>query len=388
MSSQTYYIQSPEQLREACEQLKQAQAVAVDTEFKREKTYFAQLCLIQVYDGQGIYCIDPLTLDNITPLLDLLYDSSIIKVMHAARQDLELFYDLRKEIPSPVFDTQIAATLLGYGDQVGYAKLVKAITGVSLGKHETRTDWSKRPLSNNQIRYAEDDVRYLLDIYQNLKNNLRAKDRLQWLQADFDKLTEARLYAPDYDNLWQKVKGVQTLPRQALVYIQALARWREQLALENNRPRRWLLSDDLLIELARAQPKDSERLGRVRGWGEKEQKYTATVLQVIAEANTVPQDLRPEWPQAAQFSASQESVLDVLLGIVKQIAAVNEVIAAILVTRKELEQLLAGRQDLPILEGWRYQLVGQVLQSFINAELEVFCQGGNDNCETLAWRRK
>jgi len=169
------FVDTPEALAALCDSLRGCEALALDTEFLREKTYYTQLCLLQIASDELIACVDPLALETIDPLLDIFYDPQVTLVMHSARQDLEIFFDLRGGLPGPVFDTQVAATLLGYGDQIGYANLVREFTGVELDKQHTRTDWSRRPLGEGQLRYAADDVRYLLDIYREQRRRLRAQ---------------------------------------------------------------------------------------------------------------------------------------------------------------------------------------------------------------------
>jgi ribonuclease D len=241
-------------LAELCDGLRGQPVLALDTEFLREKTYRAQLCLLQVAAEGVIACVDPLALENLDPLLDIIYDPNVTKVMHSARQDMEIFFDLRGDLPKPLFDSQVAATLLGFGEQVGYANLVKGMLGVELDKMHTRTDWTQRPLDEAQIEYAADDVRYLFKIYHQQAEALKAKGRLDWLQEDFDELTDVNTYSPPEETLWTKVKGRQKLKGVQLAILRDLAVWRENQAKKINRPRRWILKDDVMVDMSRFAP--------------------------------------------------------------------------------------------------------------------------------------
>ena len=222
----TLFVNDESTLAELCQLIASSDVVAMDTEFMRERTYYAQLCLIQLATDEVIACVDPLAIDDLNPLLDLLYEPKRLKILHAARQDLEIFFDLRGDVPRPVYDTQIAATLLGHGDQLGYAKLVKAMLSVNVDKDHSRTDWSKRPLDDAQIKYAENDVRHLIPMYRMQMKQLTKLGRESWLQADFDNLTDKNLYAPQKENLWKRIKGTRILKRNQLAIIQQLAVWR------------------------------------------------------------------------------------------------------------------------------------------------------------------
>ena len=244
------FIDDQRGLATVCATLSQAPWFAIDTEFLREKTYYPKLCLVQVATPDMVACIDPLVLDDITPLLDVIFDQQITKVMHAARQDMEIFYHLRGTVPAPVFDTQIAALLLGLPDQVGYGGLVQELLGVKLHKLHSRTDWSQRPLDGEQLHYAADDVIYLAQAYQLMQEKLWESDRLDWLAGDFQALSDPALYAAHPETAWLRVKGANKLSGAALAALQALAAWREDKAQTLDRPRDWVLRDDVLLDLS------------------------------------------------------------------------------------------------------------------------------------------
>lgn len=370
------YIDTPDALAQLCARLTGQTVIAIDTEFLREKTYYSKPCLFQLAASGVIACVDPLKLDDLQPLFDIVYNRNLVKVIHSARQDLEIFYDINAELPKPIFDTQVAAALLGYGDQLGYAKLVKAMLGVALDKTQTRTDWTLRPLDDKQIRYALDDVRYLPEIYRRQQQQLKEMGRLHWLENDFNKLSDPRLYHMDPESLWQKVRGGNTLKGVQLAVLKALTNWRENYAMEANRPRRWIMQDDLLIELARHMPKTDLDLGRIRSWGNGMQRHSMTVLSLIDDARATVEPLWPKPMRVAKLTLNQEALVDAMMGVVKTRAAENNVTAALLTNRKELERLVTGHDDVAINSGWRRALVGKDLEKLLNGQTYLHISDG------------
>ncbi|MDO9371164.1 MAG: ribonuclease D [Gammaproteobacteria bacterium] len=375
---QDYYVDSPQQLEELCARLHGIKWIALDSEFMREKTYYAQLCLLQIATDKIIACIDPLALADMTPLLDIIYDSSITKVLHSSRQDLEIFYDLRGDLPRPVFDTQVAAALLGYGDQVGYSALVNGMLGVQLDKSQTRTDWSTRPLSVEQLQYAADDVRYLGKIYSDQYAELEQRGRLTWLDADFAELVDVTPYLNAPDEAWRRVRQANTLKGAQLAVLRALAAWREQRARASNRPRKWIISDDALLELARRMPGNADALAKIRGLEASTLKHHGVELSGIVQgAKSLAQG---EWPlleSPHRLTSAQEALADALMATVRLRGAQGAISTASLVTRKELERLVLGERDLPILHGWRGALVGQDLLALLQGERALRVQEGS-----------
>ncbi len=363
------FVDTPEALAVLCDSLRGCEALALDSEFLREKTYYTQLCLLQIASDELIACVDPLALENIDPLLDVFYDPKIVLVMHAARQDLEIFFDLRGALPGPVFDTQIAATLLGYGDQIGYANLVREFTGVELDKQHTRTDWRRRPLGEGQLRYAADDVRYLLDIYREQRRRLQEKGREAWLQSDFDALVDTRTYAPAEEGLWKRVRGNQQLKGRQLAIAQVLAVWREEQARRVDRPRRWVLKDDVIIDVARRVPRDLAALAQIRGLeGRTLERHGETLLGLVELACKLPKEAWPQRPKVVRLTPRQEAVVDLMMAIVRTRGAEHDVSTALLGNRKALEALVAGTEDSRLLQGWRALLVGRDLQALLAGE--------------------
>ena len=285
-----YFVENHNQLQTLCKHLKEQPVIALDTEFLREKTYFAKLCLIQVASAERIACVDPLALEDIQILLDVIYDPSITKVMHSARQDLEIFFDITGELPANMYDSQIAATLLGFGDQIGYANLLNDMLGVKLEKLHTRTDWSKRPLDEGQVQYALDDVRYLIEIYRLQKNKMQENGREHWLVDDFNYLSNKSLYSSVTAGSWQRVRGSNSLKGVQLAVLQNLAEWREELARQSNRPKQWIIRDDALVEISRRVPADQNSLEAIRGWDGGFAKHVEQILAIIQRAKNSPKD--------------------------------------------------------------------------------------------------
>jgi ribonuclease D len=345
-------------LREVIAALAASPWVALDTEFMRERTYRARLCLLQLATDEALWCIDPLAVD-VTPLLAALQRASLSKVLHAARQDLEVLYDSGGAVLAPVFDTQIAAALLGHEDQIGYGNLVERLTQHRLPKLHTRTDWEARPLAPEPLEYAFDDVRYLRVIYHRLREELDQRQRLPWLGEECARLTEPALYRIDPEEAWRRVRAGQSLPAAAQGRLRALAVWRERVAQEKNLPRGWVLKDPVLIALALRAPDSLEALaqieglapGAVRKWGE-------AILALLNESRRLPPT--PVWHTPPRLDPAQQNFMKEASGIVTRIAAAEQVNATTLATRDDLLTLTlhaSGR----LTDGWRRRLVGEEL---------------------------
>jgi ribonuclease D len=368
---QELHVETSEQLKLLCERLCGSPWLALDTEFMRERTYTARLCLLQVSNGEIAASVDSLRLDSLQPLLEIIYDPKPVKVFHSGRQDLEIFHQLWGRLPSPIFDTQLAATLLGLGEQVGYAKLVQQLLGQQLEKSHTRTDWSQRPLEQAQLRYALDDVIYLGKIYLLLDQRLRELGRDQWLQEDFLLLTSPATYAMNPDQAWQRVKGWQRLKGVQLAVLQALAGWREEQAQRADKPRRWIIKDDPLLELTRRRPTDTAQLGRIRGLEPGTLKrHGTTLLKLIADAARLPKSAWPqEKPASPRLTPNQEAITDLLSCSLRLLADQAGITPTALASHKELERLVSGERELGILHGWRSNLAGAVLLEVLEGKL-------------------
>ncbi len=366
---QSRFIDQPEELERLCQQLAHSQFLSIDTEFVRERTYYPRLALIQIGNEDIAACIDPLAIDDLSPIKRLFQNRAITKVFHAASQDLEIFQQLFDELPQPLFDTQIAASVLGLGDQIGYANLVKEILDVELDKTQSRTDWLQRPLSTRQLKYAEDDVRYLTRIYPVLLKRLDELDRRHWLDEDFAALTDPARYQPDPEKIWRRVKGVNRLKGVQLAILQALAAWREREAMERDIPRRRVIGDELLLDMARQQPKNIDALSKLRGIsGGFVGRHGESVVALIQQARQTPREQWPTLPKIVRLSAAEDAQVDALSAIIKLCAARYRINATNLTNRKELERLVTGERDLAILKGWRLHHGGTLLLEFLEGK--------------------
>ncbi len=371
-----YFVENQSQLEALCTHLMNQPVIALDTEFLREKTYFAKLCLIQVASAEIIACVDPLAIDDIQILLDVIYNPSIIKVMHSARQDLEIFFDMTGELPANMYDSQIAATLLGFGDQVGYANLLNDMLSVKLEKLHTRTDWSKRPLDEGQIQYALDDVRYLIEIYHRQRNELKQNQREHWLTDDFNYLSNKSLYTPMVSGNWQRVRGSQSLKGVQLAVLQNLAEWREKLARQINRPKQWIVRDDVLIEISRRIPKDQDSMEAIRGCDGSVMKHSGQILMSIENAKKISKDQWPKQLKRVSLSKAQEAVVDLLMAVTRLKALENSVTPGALVNRKQLEKIVAGERDCSVLKGWRKEITGNELIAVLENKRSLSVHAG------------
>ena len=371
------FVTTQEALAELCNELSHSAFVAIDTEFIREKTYYPQLCLIQVASDSTLACIDPLAVKDLGPLEKILYDDKITKVFHAARQDMEIFTLLFGRPPVPLFDTQIAASLLGASDQIGYANLVNSVLGVQLDKSQSRTDWFKRPLDPAQIEYAADDVRYLVQVYHNQVAQLDQLGRAEWLRDDFAELTNPATYQANTDNVWRKLGGINNLRGVQLAIALELVRWRETMAVQKDRPRKHILADELIIDISRLRPKSLEELSSLRSAQSNiRESYGPAIVENVIRALALPKESWPTLPAFSKPTVGEEATVDVLNALIKFAAHRDKIAPTALCGRKELESLVQGERDLPILHGWRRQHGGETLMQFLNGEL-VLSAGEN-----------
>jgi len=367
-----HYIDDRQALQSICAQFAQYDVLAVDTEFVREKTYFPKLCLIQIASHDLAACIDPLVLDDLSPLRELLDNANIKKIFHAARQDLEILKQDLGIIPSPIFDTQIAATLLGLGEQLSYAHLVNHFLKVQVDKGQSRTDWELRPLAQEQISYAADDVRYLIGIYPMMLAELNRLGRLDWLEEDFRAITEPALYEVNPQEQWQRVSGVQKLRGVQLAILQALAAWREEQAIKSDKPRKWILPDNILLAIAMQNPRRRDQLERIRGLNSSIfDKHGDTILALLEQARALPASAWPVTTRRRKLDTNQEAVLDAVMAIIKLCAAQQQLNTSALGSRQDVEALVAEHADIPLLHGWRKGLAGQAVLDFLAGKRQL-----------------
>ena len=362
-------IQAPDELDAALFRLRGADRLALDTEFMRERTYHPQLCLVQVATDADCVLIDPLTGLDLAPLHALLQERQRLKILHAARQDLEVLSLAGRAVPGPLFDTQVAGALLGYPVQVGYAELVARQLGHSIDKGQTRTDWSRRPLSAAQLAYAADDVRHLLTLHTELQAALAAKGRQGWAEEDAAVLEDPALYRTDPAEAWRRLKGLHRLKPAEQSAARALAEWRERRALEADRPRGWILADEALYALATQAPTTVDGLASmpslppavVRKRGEE----LLTLLE-RARADTS----APALPTPRKPSSDEQACATELLQIVRTVATDLGIGPELLATRRDVEALAFGSvapERSPVLHGWRASILDGPIRAALDA---------------------
>ncbi len=370
------WIDDDDALAEFCAHARHAAYIAIDTEFHRERTYYAQLALIQIATEERVVCIDPLAEVDLGRVDALVFDENVLKVMHAGRQDLEIFFDRAGRVPAPIFDTQIAAGLLGLGDQLGYGALVERIVGASLPKTHARTDWMKRPLQRSVLDYAANDVIYLRDVFQSLDQELRDRGRRKWLDEEQAHLGRIETFHVDEDEAWRRVKSVGKLRGVECAVAQALAGWRERRARKVDRPRRRVLSDDAIIDLARQRPTRAQALGSLRAVDDGIRKrHGEELAELIAEAAARPET---DWPAKAErrrLPRFDDAVVLAMNAVLQLRARDADISAKILAARSDLELIAAGETDVPLLQGWRAEIAGDAVLAFLQGKSRLVARG-------------
>ena len=362
-------IDNLDQLEAFCEHAVSQDWVCADTEFMREDTYYPKLCLIQIATQTRIACIDALIIDDLSVLNKLFTSKTITKVFHAARQDLEILLMVNGEIPHPVFDTQIAASALGHGDQISYAQLIDSLCGVQLDKSLSRTVWTSRPLPGKAIEYAANDVRYLSKAYTLLKKELEDKGRTHWVESECQRLNDMDNYKTDTHNLWKSVKGARKLSSKQSNALKWLARWRDHEAMRQNRPRQWILRDETLHELAVKQPTSAASLAKVELLTRKQRgRYAAKLLDCMDKAM---QSRKEDWPETIAkpaLSRQQRKLLKQAKAFVRERAEQLGITPNFLATRSMLETLICEPEEFSNLAGWRLNVIGDDLKRLLGEE--------------------
>ncbi len=371
------YIDQPNTLQAACQSMKQCKVLAVDTEFHRETTYYPEFALLQIYGNGQCWMIDPIALKDLTPVWDVLCDTDILKVFHAGRQDLEIILKEAGQLPLPLFDTQIAAALLGMGQQVGFGNLVQRLLKKELPKQESFSDWISRPLRQKQLEYAADDVIWLMPIYQALKEQLQACGRLDWLNEEQQTLCSLETYHETADHLMWRVKGVNKLKGRSLARLRALAVWREEQARKRNIPRRRLLADEPLLEIARREHVHQDALGSMRGVSQGfVRRFGHDLIKVCDACAQLSEADFPKVNPRKPRTQGTDMRLELLSTLLRLKAEEGNISPSILSNKSDLSELASwGRHckepepNVPCLDGWRRELVGRDLLRLLQGTL-------------------
>ncbi|TYR32864.1 ribonuclease D [Mesorhizobium microcysteis] len=370
-----HLITRQDELEVAIDALAGSDFVTVDTEFIRETTFWPELCLIQIASADVNALIDPLAPGiDLAPFFRLMADEGTVKVFHAARQDIEIIHHLGGLIPHPVFDTQVAAMVCGFGDSVSYDQLVQKITGARIDKSSRFTDWRHRPLSDKQLEYALADVTYLVDVYKYLRDELEREDRAHWLNEEMEVLTARETYDPHPDDAWRRLKMRVKKPVE-LAILQRVAAWREREARERNVPRGRVLKDDAIFEIAQQGPRDAAGLARLRtiprGW---ERSATASgLLAVVNEALDLPKDDLPKLPKFAQQPEGTGAAAELLKVLLKLVAEQQGVAPKVLASSDDIDKIAAAGEeaDVPAMQGWRREVFGERAISLVRGEIAL-----------------
>ena len=370
---------STQDLSSACQRLSASDFVAVDTEFMREQTFWPQLCLIQIASPEEALIVDPMAPGiDLGPFWELMANEAIVKVFHAARQDIEIVYAKTGLVPHPVFDTQIAAMVCGFGESISYVNLVKKVTGVDLDKSSRFTDWGRRPLSENQLSYALADVTHLRDVYRHLKAEIEASSRAGWLNEEMGVLTDSKTYEQHPDHAWQRLK-LRVKNRKSLAVLMELAAWRERLAQSQDVPRARILRDEALYDIANQAPTSTDQMSELRTLSEgfsrsaRAREIVEAVKRGLArDAKTVPAVARGQQP-----SAEATALIDLLRVLLKASAARHRVAPRLIAGSDDLEKIaLEDEPDIPALKGWRRRLFGEDALRLKRGEIALTLEKG------------
>ena len=361
-----------------CRSLEGAAYVAVDTEFMRDKTYWPQLCLVQVAGPDAANAIDPLAQGlSLAPLLKLMDDTKVLKVFHAARQDLEIFYNLNGKVPAPIFDTQVAAMVCGFGESASYETLAGKLAGAAIDKSSRFTDWASRPLTERQIKYALADVTHLRKVYEKLAAQLDKSGRHSWLDEEMAVLCDPATYRLDPALAWRRLK-VRSGNRRMLALVRELAAWREISAQQRNLPRNRLLRDESLLEIAAHAPKNADEMARTRGMGRgfAEGKLGGEVLAVIERVLAMPESQYPEPPPRRDPPPGIGPLTDLLRVLLKLRCEENDVAPKLVADSEDLETIAADdKAEVRALHGWRAEIFGKDALDLKHGRLALTAEG-------------
>jgi ribonuclease D len=370
-----HVITTQTELEAVIRELEKSEFVTVDTEFIRETTFWPELCLIQMAAPGVTALVDPLSAEiDLQPFFGLMANEAVTKVFHAARQDIEIVFNLGALIPHPVFDTQVAAMVCGFGDSVSYDQLVQKITGTHLDKSSRFTDWRHRPLSDKQLTYALADVTHLIDVYKHLVAELEREGRAHWLNEEMEVLTSRATYDPRPEDAWKRLKMRLRKP-QELAVMQAISTWRELEARERNVPRGRVLKDDAIYEISQQQPRDAAALAKLRttprGW--ERSAPAGSLLSAVNAALETPRDQMPRLPKAPQQAEGSSAASELLKVLLRLVAEKEGVAAKVLASSDDIDRIASEGEaaDVPAMRGWRRTVFGEQALRLVRGEIAI-----------------
>ncbi|MDE1901555.1 MAG: ribonuclease D [Alphaproteobacteria bacterium] len=365
-------------LADFCNRQQNAAFITVDTEFMRERTFWPKLCLVQVGGADESVAIDPLAEGiDLAPLFDLLANPNVLKVFHAARQDVEIFYNLTGRVPAPMVDTQVAAMVCGYGESASYETLATSLAGAKIDKSSRFTDWARRPLSDKQIDYALGDVIHLREVYRKLKTMLDKNARTAWVAEEMAFLTAPSTYAADPRDAWRRLKLRSDKPRLCAL-AQEVAAWRDLEAQRLDVPRGRVMRDEALLEIIHHPPQDAAELARIRGVGNgfAESRGGRDLIDAVARALALPVDQCPKGDERRNLPGGLGPVVDLLKVLLKQVSEEHGVAAKLIAHTDDLEDIAANdAADVPALHGWRRELFGNLALALKRGEVVLGLKG-------------
>ena len=371
------YIANQESFEAFLDRARLSSVLAIDTEFLRERTYYAKLCLIQLATDSEVAIVDPFELSDLTVMREILEDTDVVKIFHAAGQDLEIIWHEVGCMPKPLFDTQVAAALLGHTQQIGYGALVHAVCGVQLKKIDSFTDWSRRPLSDSQLDYAADDVIYLPKMYNKMHAELEKLGRLHWLDPEFEEMSDPARFQSDERERYRRLKRVGQLSRRQLAAAREVTAWREFTAQKRNVPRKWVITDEQIVEACKREARTIDDLFMVRGMREKLGTRDArTVAGLMKSAFDASPDTWPEPDRSGRNEPNVDAPMDLMTALVRLRAKENGVAVPTLASHDDLLRVARGyRNGVDLLRGWRRALVGEELLELLDGKLSLSIRG-------------
>ena len=368
------FVQNNQDLTILCNKLSNEEFVCVDLEFLRQHTYFAKLCLIQIASQNDEAIIDPLAEDiNLQPFFDLMQNEKIVKVFHSGRQDVEIIYNLSSKIPTPMFDTQIAAQVAGFGESISYEHLVNHILHITIDKSSRLSDWSNRPLNENQLNYAISDVTHLVKIYSWLKSKLIDENRLDWINDELNALCDEDLYKINPYNMWQKIRH-RSHSTKFLTYLRELCAWREIRAINKNVPRQSFIKDDMLLNICSDCPTTKEDLCKVRGMRSDLAmgKIGDEIIEIIEKVKALSERDYVTLPAVKEFCGADGSLLELLKLLLKITAQQQKTVARIIASEDDLKSFCHDdTASVPFMHGWRYEIFGAKAKDMKAGKLSI-----------------
>jgi len=364
-------ITNNKDLSHICKQIGSREFITIDTEFSRDKTYYPKLCLIQIATDEDCYLIDPIAGElDLSILMEVIFNKNIVKVFHSCFQDLEIIFNLTDKIPESIFDTQIAASVCGFGEMAGYDSLVSKMLSINLDKSYRLTDWTRRPLTDEQIKYASEDVIYLVEVYKKLTEYLRVQNREYWAIEEMNSLYDRSKYEVDLDKVWQKIdvkgKGGMFIAR-----LKALAKWREILAMRRNMPRNHVIKDTVLLDVVATNPKKSQEIKFLKNMADLNENDLREVIKILQEAKIDHvMDLCPP----KNYSINQNLVSMVMM-LLKFKSDEHRVAEKVIATRADIVSFIYEKNtNVKFQSGWRYDIFGKSLERFLNGDLVMYIE--------------